>query len=98
MHDYYSNFIEVDHLTKATTATVAKALKKMFSRYGVPDTVMSDNRPQFSSSEFAAFARRWGFDHITSSPHYPQSNGKAENAVKTVKRLFTKCKASKLVF
>ena len=61
----------------------------MFSRYGVPDVLVSDNRPQFSSSEFATFATKW---HTTSSPHYPQSNGKAENAVKTVKRLFTKCR------
>ena len=55
---------------------------------------MTDNGPQFSSAEFSAFARTWDFDHVTSSPKYPQSNGKAENAVKTVKRLFKKCKDS----
>ena len=40
------------------------------------------------------FAKTWMFEHKTSSPTYPQSNGKAENAVKTVKRLFAKCKSS----
>ena len=90
--DYYSNFIEVENVTRANTSGVAKALKSMFSRYGVPDVLVSDNGPQFSSAEFATFAGKWGFEHTTSSPHYPQSNGKAENAVKTVKRLFTKCR------
>ena len=37
------------------------------------------------------FAKKWGFQHITSSPWYPQSNGKVENAVKTIKWLFSKC-------
>ena len=92
--DYYSNFIEVENLNKATTGTVSKALKTLFSRYGVPDVPISDNGPQFASEEFASFARTWGFDHVTSSPCYPQSNGKAENAVKTVKRLFSKCRES----
>ena len=69
-------------------------MKILFARYGVPDTLVTDNRPQFASQEFKEFANKWGFTHMTSSPHYPQSNGKAENAVKTVKRLLTKCKLS----
>ena len=83
--DYHSNFIEVERITNLTTSGMSKVLMTIFSRYGVPDQVMSDNGPQFSSAEFRSFATQWGFDHITSSPRYPQSNGKVENAVKTVK-------------
>ena len=90
MCDYYSNFIEVENLNKITTHGVNKALKTMFARYGVPDVVVSDNGPQFGSAEFTTFAKKWGFEHITSSSCYPQSM----NALKTVKRLFTKCHAS----
>ena len=92
--DYYSNFIEVERIHKTTTSGVTKALKAMFARYGSPSVLVSDNGPQFGSTEFATFAKTWRFEHHTSSPHYPQSNGKAENAVKTVKRLFTKCRES----
>lgn len=93
--DYYSNFIEVENIAKATTAGVSKALKAMFARYSVSDVLVSDNGPQFASEEFTSFAQKWGFDHVTSSsPRYPQSNGKAENTVKTVKRLFIKCRES----
>jgi len=88
--DYFSNYIEVESLNTTTTQAVCKALKILFARYGVPDILVTDNGPQFSSAEFATFTKAWSFEHSTSSPYYPQSNGKAENAVKTVKRLFTK--------
>ena len=73
---------------------VCKAFRAMFARYGVPDVLVTDNGPQFASSEFSEFAKMWGFDHVTSSPRYLQSNGKGENAVKTVKRLFKKYQES----
>ena len=64
------------------------------ARFGIPDILVTESGPQFSSSEFSVFARTWEFKHVTSSPTYAQSNGKAENAVKTVKHLFKKCKDS----
>ena len=85
--DYYSSYIEVAHLTTTTSRSVIKEMKVVFARFGVPDTIITDNGPQFSSAEFAVFAKMWMFEHKTSSPTYPQSNGTAENAVKTVKRL-----------
>ncbi len=36
------------------------------------------------------FAQVWGFSHVTSSPHFPQSNGEAERAVRTIKNLLKK--------
>lgn len=47
-----------------------------------------------ASTEVSVFAKTWIFEHKTSSSTYAQSNGKAENAVQTVKRLFKKCKTS----
>ena len=94
MSDYYSNFIEVARINTITLRAVIKELKAVFARFGIPDTLITDNGPQFSSAEFSVFAKTWMFDHKTSSPTYPQSNGKAENVVQTVKRLFAKCKSS----
>jgi hypothetical protein len=88
--DYFSRFPEVITLTETSSSKVISSLKSMFSRYGVPETLLSDNGPQFASHEFDEFANAYEFTHITSSPHYPQSNGLAEQTVKTVKKLL-KC-------
>ena len=92
--DYYSNFISVKRLNTTTTTAVSKQLMELFSVHGIPKITMTDNATQFSSFEFKSFTSELDIEHITSSPHYPQSNGKAENAVKTVKRLFSRCRDS----
>ncbi|KAK7939091.1 hypothetical protein WMY93_002417 [Mugilogobius chulae] len=90
MIDYFSNFPEVAFLTETSAAQVIKHCKAIFARHGIPVTLISDNGPQFSSQEFKDFAENYGFEHTTSSPLYPQSNGLAEKAVQIVKRLFKK--------
>ena len=88
--DYYSDFVEVSPLKEITASAIIKFMKVQFSRHGIPDVLVSDNGPQFANREFAEFAKNWEFQHVTSSPYHPKSNGKAESAVKVVKRLFKK--------
>lgn len=85
--DYFSRFPEVIKMTTTTSAAIITALKSIFSRYGIPEVLRSDNGSQYASREFATFAESYGFRHTTSSPRYPQSNGQAERTVKTVKKL-----------
>lgn len=88
--DYFSNYPEVVALQSTSSKAVISFLKTVFARHGVPCELFSDNGPQFSGCEFAAFAKDWGFQHITSSPTYLKSNGLAESSVKTVKSMMKK--------
>ena len=88
--DSYSDFIEVGELRSTISSDVILFLKQQFSRHGIPDVLVTDNGPQFSSSEFTTFSSTWEFKHVTSSPTHAKSNGKAESAVKVVKKVFKK--------
>ena len=46
---------------------------------------MSDNGPQYSAAVFKEFATQYGFTYTTSRPQFPQANGAAERAVRTIK-------------
>lgn len=88
--DYSSRWFEFRELKNTTTIAVTTALSDIFSIHGIPEIVVSDNGPQYSSYEFKEFAKCWGFTHVTSSPLHPQANGEAERAVQTAKNILKK--------
>ena len=62
-------------------------LRKFIATFGVPEELSSDGGPEFTASETNNFLKRWGIHHRKSSAYHPQSNGRAEVAVKSIKRL-----------
>ena len=70
-----------------------KILNNIFRRFGLPEKIISDNGPCFSSDSFQTFCEQLDIGHITSSPHYHQSNGRAERAAATVKKILKKSKS-----
>ena len=88
--DYFSRYVEVAQLSPTRSVDVVKHLKSTFARHGIPEILVTDNGPQFAGAHMTAFARDYEFEHATSSPRYPQSNGEAERAVQTIKNLLKK--------
>ena len=92
--DHFSKMPFARHLKSTSSGEVVKFCKDLFAVHGVPQRLYSDNGPQYSSVEFRNFSLDWEFEHITSSPHYPQSNGFAERYVGIVKDTLLKAKQS----
>ncbi|RXN30291.1 retrotransposon-like family member retr-1 [Labeo rohita] len=93
--DYYSNYPELALLSNMSSKCVITHAKSIFARHGIPQTVVSDNGPCFSSKEWQDFSVQYDFKHVTSSPEYAQSNGKAEKGVHILKQLLKKAADSK---
>ena len=90
--DYNSRFPVVCKLTSMTGQHIATQWKIIFSKYGWPETLISDNGPCYTAEVFTNLMREQSVNHITSSPYYPQSNGLAEKYVQVVKNLFLRLK------
>lgn len=88
--DYRSRYPEVISLRSTSADAVIFATKSIFTRHGIPDTVITDNGPQFACTAFQNFAEVYGFRHVTSSPRYPKSNGEVEHMFRTIKDMFKK--------
>ena len=91
MVDHFSGFPFVAHLKSTTTKTILNRLSTWFMDFGFPHIIRSDGGPQFRS-EFNAYCKTHNIKKQRSSAYYPQSNGLAENGVKSMKRLLKKCK------
>ena len=80
-------FATVPGLSIAGAAELVCLLSTYFATFGVSDEISSDGGPEFKATVTTEFVRTWGVNHQMSSAYFPQSNGRVEVAVKTVKRL-----------
>ena len=81
MVDAHSKWLEVFPMKKITKSTTIEILPSVFARNGIPEQIVSDNGPQFTSREFENFTKLNGIKHFRSA-----TNGLAERFVQTFKQ------------
>ncbi|XP_055543798.1 uncharacterized protein K02A2.6-like [Wyeomyia smithii] len=84
--DAYSKWSEIYRTRSTNTTKTLEMLDEIFSRFGNPKILVSDNGSQFVSARFKPFCDEAGITHLTIAPYHPQSNGQAERFVDTLKR------------
>ena len=83
--DAHSKWMEVHIMRSTTSAATIVKLKEIFATHGLPETIVSDNGPNFTSAEFENFLSKNGVKHTKVLPYHPASNGQAERAVRAFK-------------
>lgn len=73
--DWYSKFVFLHPMSKADTTRMCIFLEKeVFLKFGVPQTVISDNGSQFISHAFQNFLNNYGISHFKNAVYHPQNN------------------------
>ena len=90
IRDYFSKYLIVRKLPNSSTHAVIKELGLILTELCRPFILRSDNGPCYGSREFHNFLSFYQINLVTSSPHYPQSNGFAEALVGIAKKLMDK--------
>ena len=80
-HTALLQWIKASCTSSTSSSAAMDVLWPLFARFGVLETVVTDNIPGFVSQEFEHFLRSNGIHHLTSAPYHPASNGLAERAV-----------------
>ncbi|XP_040359150.2 uncharacterized protein K02A2.6-like [Ixodes scapularis] len=88
--DAHSKWPEVYVMEKTTSQHTIQRLQDLFCRFGVPEAIVTDNGPQFVSTEFKSFIKNLGGRHILSAAYHPSTNGLAERFVQTLKSALRK--------
>ncbi|XP_037505881.1 uncharacterized protein K02A2.6-like [Rhipicephalus sanguineus] len=88
--DAFSKWIEVFPVSSTSADATISALRMAFAQHGLPDIIVSDNGPAFTSAQYLDFLTRNGIRRMLVPPYHPASNGAAERAVQTVKNKLKK--------
>jgi len=85
--DLCTHYPEAIPLKRHTASDVAQALSTVFSRFGFPQEILSDQGTDFMSELMQIFLHDFGVNHIRTSPYHPQSNGACERFNGTLKSM-----------
>ncbi|XP_049519641.1 uncharacterized protein K02A2.6-like [Dermacentor silvarum] len=88
--DAHSKWPEVFVMRSTTSEATVDRLRELFARFGFPETIVTDNGPQFTSEEFKLFVKELGCRHVLTAPYHPSSNGLAERFIQTLKNALRK--------
>ncbi|CAH8520976.1 unnamed protein product [Schistosoma guineensis] len=83
--DSFSKWPEVFFTTSPNSDFTIQALRKVFSREGVPLVLVTDNGSHFAADAVTTWLNGIGCKHLFTAPRHPCSNGQAENFVRTLK-------------
>ena len=90
--NYTSRFPIVREIKSMSAQHIADHFRLIFSEYGWPDTLVSDNGPCYVAKAFTPLMKEYTVNHFTSSPHSPQLNGLAEKMCPNSKEPFLQSK------
>jgi transposase InsO family protein len=85
VQDAFSKFPEVFLTTSANSQFTKEALQKFFSREGMAQVLVTDNGSHFAAKDLQKWFKSIGCQALFIAPRLPQSNGQAENFVRTPK-------------
>ncbi|GKU97768.1 hypothetical protein SLEP1_g10860 [Rubroshorea leprosula] len=89
--DYFTKWVEAKPMKKVDQYDVIKFIKEdIIHRFGLLETITTDQGTVFVSHQVEAFAKEMGFHLLNSTPHYAQANGQAEASNKVVINLLEK--------
>jgi len=83
--DLHSKWPEIRLTSGITTSNVRDFFAKCFTRWGLPEEIITDNGRQFISLEFEEFLKQHGIKHLKTSLYHPQANGAIERFNRVVK-------------
>ncbi|XP_057292552.1 uncharacterized protein K02A2.6-like [Hydractinia symbiolongicarpus] len=90
--DQRSKFPEVEFLKSTKAETLIPCLDRMFSTYGNPRNVISDNGPPFSSQKNTSYFKQRGIKHRRITPLWPQANAEAERFMQPLNKIMRTAK------
>jgi transposase InsO family protein len=78
--DKFSKWIEAVPVTNQEATTTVKFFESIIYRYGVPNSIITDNGTNFTSGEFQEFAKNLGIKIKYASVAHPKFNGQVKKA------------------